>query len=217
MYTLHLGAQSGAIFLPTNRSGNTVPVMNFSPARIRFNWFDRNRILVCFICAVLMTLAMPSAMARGTYMSPKTFVETAFDGGKGKLKVIALTADIQDGIKEILGRTYPVKRIRYWKQGTRTAWIMDQIGKTEPITVGVVVDQGKIHEIRILVFRESRGAEVRHSFFTDQFLGVALQSDFSLNGQVDGITGATLSVVAVKKVARLALYLDKMADSLETP
>ncbi|MBV1915748.1 MAG: FMN-binding protein [Pseudomonadales bacterium] len=191
--------------------------MNLLLALIRFNWLDRDRILACVLSALLIILMIPSALARGTYMSPKEFVETAFDEGKSTLSVMRLTPEIQLGVKEILGRTYPVKRIRYWKQDTRTAWIMDQIGKTEPITVGVVVDQGKIHEIKILVFRESRGAEVRHSFFTDQFLDVALQPDFSLSSQVDGITGATLSVIAVKKVARLALYLDKMADSLETP
>ena len=184
---------------------------------ISISRFDRSKILVLILLASLMAIPISPAVARGVYMEPKAFVESAFDNSAGTLSVIRLTPEMQEGVKEILGRAYPAKRVRYWKQGTRTAWIMDQIGKTEPITVGVVVDQGQIGDIKILVFRESRGAEVRHSFFTEQFFGVVLQPDFTLSGQVDGITGATLSVVAVKKVARLALYLDKMVDLPQTP
>ena len=45
-------------------------------------------------------------------------------------------------------------------------------------------------------------------FFTEQFSGLTLADDGYLSAPVDGITGATLSVRATEKVARLALWLD---------
>lgn len=176
-----------------------------------------NKYLIVFVTILSFS---PLVGARGVYISSKGFIEGAFSGGenaagKSTLKVVRLTSESQREIKQIVGQPYPAKRIRYWKQGERSAWIIDQIGKTEPITVGVVVEQGKILELKILVFRESRGAEVRHSFFTDQFLGLNLSPSKKLSDHVDGITGATLSVVAVKKVARLALYLDQFASSIK--
>ncbi|MFT5083410.1 MAG: hypothetical protein ACI9Y1_001453 [Lentisphaeria bacterium] len=104
-------------------------------------------------------------------------------------------------------------RVRYWGQGSRTAWILDEVGKEQPITIGVVVDGNSITAVEILEYRESRGAEVKYNFFTDQFKSLQLKknkNNLRLNQSIDGITGATLSVRAVKKVATLALYLHKL-------
>jgi len=164
---------------------------------------------------LLVLLVSPLASARGVYLSSKDFLNSAFNEEGSNLRVVRLAPATQTAVKQITGRTYPAKRIRYWKQDTRTAWILEQIGKTEAITVGVVVDHGKIHDLKILVFRESRGAEVRHSFFTEQFSNVTLKADSSLSAAIDGITGATLSVVAVRKVAKLALLFDQQVQAQE--
>ena len=60
---------------------------------------------------------------------------------------------------------------------------------------------------KVLVFRESRGWEVRHPFFTDQFRDAGLTGELALDRNIDGISGATLSVRALSRLARLALYL----------
>ena len=86
--------------------------------------------------------------------------------------------------------------------------ILEEIGKDLPITVGLVINEGRLEKIKVLVFRESRGEEIRHSFFTDQFKGARLDDKGKLDRTIDGISGATLSVRAMKKLARLALYLD---------
>ena len=75
------------------------------------------------------------------------------------------------------------------------------------LTTGIVIDRGAIETVRVLVFRESRGWEVKHAFFTDQFKQVRLVQAQRLNRRIDGITGATLSVRALKKVATAALLL----------
>ena len=91
----------------------------------------------------------------------------------------------------------------------RTAWILEEIGKERPITIGVVVDGDAIADIRILAYREPRGDEVRHPFFLEQFSGLQLEDDKRLTGRIDGISGATLSVRAVTNVSRYVLYLNE--------
>ena len=112
--------------------------------------------------------------------------------------------------QEVLGHPYPSLRLRYWQSGNRTAWIVDEIGKERPITIGVVVEEGHIIDVQVLAYRESRGGEVRHPFFLNQFAGLSLKNDSRLSGPVDGISGATLSVRALTNVSRFVLYL---ADS----
>ena len=51
------------------------------------------------------------------------------------------------------------------------------------------------------------GFQFSRGFFTDQFSGSGLTDDLRLDRTIDGISGATLSVRALKKLARLALYL----------
>ena len=102
---------------------------------------------------------------------------------------------------------YPVLKVKYWQRGERTAWILEEIGKVKPITTGFVVDQDKIASVTVLIYRESHGWEIRRESFRKQFKTATLKKGFRLSQPIDGITGATLSVNAVKNMARLALFL----------
>ena len=88
-----------------------------------------------------------------------------------------------------------------------------KIGREQPITVGIVTADGRMEQLRVLIFRESRGWEVRHAFFTDQFRGATLDERRQLTPAVDGVSGATLSVSALTRLARLALLLDGAANA----
>jgi hypothetical protein len=61
----------------------------------------------------------------------------------------------------------------------------------------------------VLVYRESRGQEVRQSSFLKQFKSARLAKGDQLDRDIDGIVGATLSVGAMERMARLALFLDR--------
>ena len=61
-----------------------------------------------------------------------------------------------------------------------------------------------IAKIKILQYRESRGGEVVQQSFLQQFKGAQLNNGL-LTNSIDGISGATLSVWAVKKMAYAAL------------
>lgn len=153
----------------------------------------------------------PLASAGGVYQEPDAFIKEMFAARPPAAKTLWLTEPMQAEIERILGHKYPALRLRYWVDGARSAWILEEIGKEQPITVGVLVQQDRIELVRVLIFRESRGGEVRYPFFTDQFKGTALNTDGQLNRGVDGISGATLSVRALTKLARLALHLHRVA------
>lgn len=112
---------------------------------------------------------------------------------------------------KILNHEYQGLRVRYWSRDDRTAWIFNEIGKELPITIGVVVEANKVVQIDILAFRESRGGEVRYPFFTKQFRGLSLTASHRLSDTIDGISGATLSVWAVTRATRAALYLHQLS------
>jgi len=121
--------------------------------------------------------------------------------------VLWITRSLREQISQILEHAPDALRVRYWGKKHRTVWILEEIGKERPITVGLVVDKDRLETVRVLAFRESRGWEVRYPFFTDQFHGASLTGEYELDRSIDGISGATLSVRALKKLARLALFL----------
>ena len=128
-----------------------------------------------------------------------------------------LTGDIRPAVRAILEHDYPAARLRYWRIGPRTAWVLEEIGKEMPITVGIAVDNGAVERVRVLVYRESRGWEVKSRAFTDQFDGARLTARQTLDRGIDGISGATLSVRALSRLARLALLLHKQVTDSSAP
>jgi hypothetical protein len=169
----------------------------------------KSRLMLC--AWLLAVFAAGSAQARGVYQTPEAFLEEIFKGAPPQPRVVWLRGDIRESTDEIMGHRYPGLRIRYWREDNRTAWILDEIGKERPITTGLVINDNAIELVRVLEFRESRGWEVRHPFFTDQFKGTSLTDDNRIDRHIDGISGATLSVRALEKLARLALYLHSKA------
>ena len=146
------------------------------------------------------------------YLTPEAFVAQAFDGSPPPAKAIWIDAELREQLAKVLGHPPRGLRVRYWGQQGRTAWVLDEIGKYEPITIGVVVDGGEIEQLTVLAFRESRGWEIRYPFFTEQFQHLRLTPRGDLSGRVDGITGATLSVSATKRTAKAALLLHDHSD-----
>ena len=146
------------------------------------------------------------------YLSRPDFFQLAFQGQEPKAGILRLKRDLKKIVEDILGHDYAGRRIRYWMNEARTAWIFDEIGKDLPITIGVVVENDAIQTIRVMVYREERGGEVHQSFFTDQFNHIQMDESGELTKSIDGITGATLSVGSVTRVAKLALTLDAIVN-----
>lgn len=159
---------------------------------------------------ILMLLLAAHAMAApDVYQKPLEFINEAFDGEPPVPQKLWITKELREMATDILGHAPTALRYSYWRGRHKTVWVLDEIGKEQPITAGVVIDDGKVSVVRVLIFRETRGWEVRYPFFTDQFAGVMLGRDALLNRKIDGISGATLSVNALVKLTRLALLFDQ--------
>jgi hypothetical protein len=141
---------------------------------------------------------------------PDAFVAEML-GGRPAPKVLWLTPDLQAQAQAILGHPPARLRQRYWADAHRSVWILEEIGKEEPITAGFVVAGGRIDHVRVLVYRETRGGEVSQGAFVKQFKDAKLAKGERLDRDIDGIVGATLSVGAMERMARLALYFDRVS------
>ena len=160
-----------------------------------------------------MLLVTGDAHGKGVYQEPEAFINDVYGQAPPKPDKLWISGDLKDAIIDIMDHDLGVLRLRYWLKDGRSTWILEEIGKERPITTGIVVNNDQIKQIKILVFREIRGWEVRYPFFTDQFKGAVLTKDHELDRHIDGITGATLSVNAVTKLARLALLLHDRVTS----
>lgn len=175
------------------------------------------RMIIAIIITWVFSLASATAVAGEAPSGPQVFKDAdayiveAFDGGTPTVKTVWPNGELRTELGEILGHR-PALRFKYWGADGKTVWILDEIGKDRPITAGVVVEQGKIEDVQVLIFRESRGWEVKYDFFTRQFANLWLNSADDLSGQVDNITGATLSVNAMTRMAKAALKLHEYSN-----
>ena len=163
------------------------------------------KITVIFLLSLMFSSV---TVAGGVYQEPADFINEVFDNNPPKADVLWLNKELKQQIVEILDHKYKGLRVRYWSQGKKSAWILDEIGKEKLITAGFVINNSQIEQVKVLVFRESRGWEVRHDFFTDQFKQAKLKDNHQLDKHIDNISGATLSVRALRKLAQIALLLD---------
>lgn len=165
-----------------------------------------------FIVFFTFCFVVSPCVAKSVYQTPKDFVSKAFLGTPPAPKTLWLTKQYSPTVKKILGHQYIKKRIQYWRMNNKSVWILEEIGKEKTITLGLIINEQKIQQLSVLIYREKRGDEVRHHFFTRQFDNAKITKDHELNRYIDGVSGATLSVNALKKLARLALYLDSQTD-----
>ncbi|MBT8081106.1 MAG: FMN-binding protein [Gammaproteobacteria bacterium] len=166
---------------------------------------------LAFLVAIALSASLPSFAGSGgeagRYLESDEYLRSAFAAEVPAARTLWVSGDLRASLEQVLGHPFGRLRVRFWQHGARSAWILDEIGKELPITIGVTVDSGAIDNVRVLEFRESRGWEVRYPFFTEQFVDARLGNDARLDTKIDGITGATLSVGAVTRIARAALLL----------
>lgn len=173
------------------------------------------RKLLSGFLILLMSLASTYALAsEDVYQAPEVFISESFGGSTPAVKTLTLAADVKEKVAKIMGSHYKLPTVQYWLKDGRTAWILEEIGKFEPITTGFIVsDDGKLERVKVLIYRESHGWEVKHKFFTRQFKEAGLKRGKKLDKRIDGIAGATLSVDALKRMGALAVMLHETVNA----
>jgi Na+-translocating ferredoxin:NAD+ oxidoreductase RnfG subunit len=130
-----------------------------------------------------------------------------------RAETLRLTPDQKTRIQEKIGWKFPEESFRAFKAESNGkvdgyAVIQETIGKHRPITyiVGVTPD-GKVSDVEILVYRESKGSEVRMKRFNSQYEGKTPLDPIRINKDIINITGATMSVRSVSAGVKRALVL----------
>ena len=171
------------------------------------NILPKTFIVFILSFAMLLTLIVFTSSYAETYKTNEAFIKEIFTEKVPSPQHVWLRNNLKKKVSTILDHPYGKLRIKYWMSGNKSAWVLEEIGKEKPITVGIVVVDGKIATMEILAFHESRGWEVKYPFFLKQFIQASLKDNNQLDKNIDGITGATLSVRAVTKLSRIALLL----------
>lgn len=164
------------------------------------------------VLALLLATGVATAQAKD---SVDAFVARSF-AQSPEVATLWLTPAIKEQARAAAGVVPEGARVRYWRAGGRTAWVLDRIGKEAPITFGVVVENGAIVSLQVITYRESRGHEIQAPRWLAQFAGARPGTQRGLDRGIDNITGATLSVRASGDVARLALFLHAQATGAST-
>lgn len=176
------------------------------------------------VILLLLGLCLGTPLQAGEkyeYLTQREFLAAAFADVRPSSGKLLIEPELGDRLASVFGHRYKEIRIRWWRSGNRSAWLIDEVGKFKPITIGVVVDNARLHSIAVLVYREGHGMEVAEPAFTGLFPGAALGirdgKPDHLDRDIDNITGSTLSVRAMTRTARAALVLDEWLRQQENP
>ena len=173
------------------------------------------------IFTLLLLITNINAFAQRTYKPTERvfnrasdYVNGFFDGKAPNKATVWVIGDLRDNINDVINDAdnTPV-RYRNWKLDNRKLWVLDCVACTMPITAGVVVEDGKILDISVLSYRESRGHEVQSRAHRAQYFGATITPKKKLDLPINGISSSTLSVNSMKRMARIALLLHNHVTS----
>ena len=165
---------------------------------------------------MFITFAFSSEIMDKTVQTIKSFYQKEIKLENKKFSIPKkLKKIIQNKVKQKFYRD----QIYYWiieVDGKKHYALLDNtIGKTMPITFLVMFNENQevIHS-SIIKYREGYGGEISGRHWLDQFLGMKNDSLFKFEKEIDGITGATISVKSFTKgISKLSLLLPYVIDS----
>ena len=169
-------------------------------------------VLFTTVVMVLWGCCIAHAERPTETVAPKDYIAASFGGSAPAPETVSLTPEQAGKVRKILKRPSNLSSYTLWRRDGRTVVILDEIGKYQPITTGFTIVGGAISDVKVLAYRETHGWEVQYPYFTNQFIGMKLNKKNKPSKRLNGISGATLSVSALSRMAHLALYLDSLAE-----
>jgi len=133
-----------------------------------------------------------------------------------KKYILRVPTDKKMAIEERIGWKFPEDAFEVYigETGTQVdgyALAQNTIGKHKPMTYMVGVDaHGRVSNVELLVFRETRGSEVRTKRFNAQYEGKTVLDPVRINKDIINISGATMSVRSMSAgVKRVLVLIDE--------
>ena len=127
--------------------------------------------------------------------------------------VITLSQEKKSQVEERIGWKFPKQSFEVYVGETGAqidgyVLVQNTIGKHKPMTYMVGVDsRGHVSDVELLVFRESRGSEIRRKRFNAQYEGKTVLDPVRINKDIINISGATMSVRSMSAGVKRVLVL----------
>ena len=178
------------------------------------------------LTALLLVAAAPArrAAAETTYYSTRSVLAEFFPNSERvTFRTYTVDAPLKGRLGQRLGCRSAQLKDRYTIFVATTkgkidgyAVIDDEMGQHMPITFATrLSSRGVVERLEIMVYRESRGDEVRDARFRRQFEGKTAQDPLRLNRDVDAVSGATISSASMAVgVHRAAVLVEELAIGL---
>ncbi len=132
-------------------------------------------------------------------------------------EALSLSPEQKAVIQDRIGWKFPEVSFEVFigeSNGTRDGYavIQNTIGKHKHMTYMVGVDpRGRVSNVELLVYRESRGSEVGRKRFNYQYEGKDLSDPIRINRDIINISGATMSVRSMSAgVKRVLVLVDEL-------
>jgi len=195
---------------------------------LSFQWHRISKVVPFFTMLLLAAVSMARADEIGTvqvYLSPEEGRAKIFPAAvRFERELHRLSPAVKVDLIEQLGRNFAddslAVDLAYGKSGALLGYaiVAEEIGKFRPITFMVGIDrQFAVLGAAVLVYRESRGGQVRQPRFLRQYTGKDLGDPIRINRDIINISGATLSVrslnFGVRKVLAFAAHFYRAPES----
>ena len=146
------------------------------------------------------------------YLTPEEAAKLMFpESDRIRKEVLTLTPQQKNEIQDLIGWKFPETSFECFigeTNGKVDGWalIQNTIGKHKPMTYMVGINpQGEATNVEVLVYRESRGSEVRTKRFNYQYEGKDIHDPIRINRDIINISGATMSVRSMSAGVKRAL------------
>ena len=122
-----------------------------------------------------------------------------------RMHIFQLDKQIKNKVENIVKQRFYKDKLYYWTitEGDSTkayAFLDNVIGKSMPITFMVILNiDGEIENVNVIKYREAYGSEVGSKSWLQQFINFNNNSDYNIGKDIDGISGATISVKSISK------------------
>lgn len=130
-----------------------------------------------------------------------------------RMDILNLDRQIKKEVENQVKQKFYRDKLYYWTISQAGiiiayAFLDNVIGKSMPITFMVILNlDGKIINANLVKYREAYGSEVGSEGWLKQFINLNNNSSYDIGKDIDGISGATISVKSmskgIKKIASL--------------
>ena len=165
-----------------------------------------------FYLLLIIVIVFPNKSFTKLALEEENFLKKLETTDPLNKKKLILKKDQLGKVQIPMGHKYKKRIFTYWSSNDKTVWILNSIGKYKPITAAFLVEACKIKSAHVLIYREQHGYEIKYSAFLSQFSQISINNKTELTNKIDNISGATLSVNSMDRMARTALLLDNFSN-----